>query len=52
MQRVEAPSVAVHGLLVAVAALVVEHRLKGARASGVVALGLSFPAACRVFPGQ
>ena len=32
--------VAVHGLFIAVASLVVEHRLSGAWASGVVALGL------------
>ena len=56
--------VAVHGLLIAVASLVAEHRLQGARASVVVAPGrsssgsivvahrLSCSAPCGFFPDQ
>ena len=40
------------GLLIAVASLVLEHRLSGGWASVVVAHVLSCPAACGVFPDQ
>ena len=43
---------AVCGLLIAVASLVLEHKLSGGWASVVVAHGLSHPAACGIFPDQ
>ena len=44
--------VAVCSLLVAVASLVAEHRLWGARASVVAVRKLSCPEACGIFPAQ
>ena len=44
--------VSVHGLLIAVASLVVEHVLWVTRALVVVAHGLSCPMACEIFPDQ
>ena len=44
--------VVVRGLLIAVASFVVEDGLEGARVSVVAACGLSYPAACGIFPEQ
>ena len=45
--------VAVHGLLIAVASLVAEHRLQGVCTSVVVVHGFSYPVACGILvPGQ
>ena len=40
LRQARAPLVAAQGLLIAVASVVAEHRLEGARASGVAARGL------------
>ena len=44
--------VVAHGLLIAVASLLAERRLKGMQASGVVAHRLSHLVPCGIFPGQ
>ena len=44
--------VALRGLRIAVSSLIAEHRLLGARASVVVAHGLSCSAACGIYPDQ
>ena len=44
--------VAVHGLLIVVASLVVEHGLSRCAGSVVVAHGLSCSAACGIFPDK
>ena len=44
--------VLVHGLLIAVASLVVEHRFPGHVGSVVVAHGLSCPEVCGIFLDQ
>ena len=44
--------VAVHGFLIAVASLLVEHRLIQFKDSVVMVHGLSCPVACGIFPDQ
>ena len=44
--------IVVYGLIIVVASLVVEHRLKGTQVSVVVVHGLDCPMACGIFPDQ